>query len=109
MPEWSGSGEALLGLLMATFSQCIYLAGRERVSSRVRGVAQVVEHLPHKCKALSPNPVLPKKEEASSLVFVLVKALTSSSQGSTLIASSSPNYLLDTPYSNASWELGLQL
>jgi hypothetical protein len=32
-------------------------------AKKAGGVAKVVEHLPPKCKALSPHPVLPKKKK----------------------------------------------
>jgi hypothetical protein len=37
-------------------------------ASRAGCVAQVVDHLPDKCKALSQTPVLPKEKEKKSVM-----------------------------------------
>jgi hypothetical protein len=37
-------------------------------SARGNGVAQVVEHLPHKHEALSPNPSTAKKQRTSQMI-----------------------------------------
>jgi hypothetical protein len=49
--------------LSLSLSLCVYVCSLWRYFELHKGLAaaQVVEHLPSKCKDLSSNPVLPKK------------------------------------------------